>query len=513
MVKNAETYGQEESWEPPDSWIPANGVGYQHLRQGMEKVLAQRSEIKSPRTGNVVQVRAPSSVSLPASPDFDLFHRAAAIFLRDLLPGSRVVLTYQSETDPENPPLTLGPGLVENPSCLLSRVSQSVGDGMWFRTFDVWVEPIAQEFLQNLPPEFEYLHAHALDYAHIAIRSLANKSAPEVKENVKAELSLTTVADMVTAQLLPNTYPHQKAYRHFAATLRDTIRNLQALAATRVEHSLLSHGVVVSPKLRLSNRASHDPYPACFSKLKRSALLSDGHSAVLILDRDGFPVRLFSPPNKSYIGLYDLPELRTLLSASRLFGGAGLLLRKDGSIIVTIRGEPLLVNRSGIWRSLLWRGFREGLRREIGEGLGDLIAAVALQHSLKGTGCILGIMEEADAQSMTIGNQNKVDTARATAPRQDEPAAWLWHRLLPTQSAKTLGVNLLWCLSAIDGATLISPSDKLLAYGVIVETEPAIAEGARTAAARCLSRKGRVVKVSADGPISVWRCGRQVIEI
>jgi hypothetical protein len=62
-------------------------------------------------------------------------------------------------------------------------------------------------------------------------------------------------------------------------------------------------------------------------------------------------------------------------------------------------------------------------------------------------------------------------------------------------------------------ATIISPRGELLAYGAIVPVTRSGFEGARTTAARQLSVRGTVIKISADGPLSIWRNENQVVEV
>ena len=141
--------------------------------------------------------------------------------------------------------------------------------------------------------------------------------------------------------------------------------------------------------------------------------------------------------------------------------------------------------------------------------LGTIVSSVALANSLNGKGCLLGIVDS----SFTVLSEHDIARARSSPVTADDPSAWVWHRLLPTTSVSSLGVEAMQTLSGLDGATLISTRGALVAYGAVVRTAQTPQEGARTTAARELSKTGLVIKVSADGPISVWEHGGCLVEI
>jgi hypothetical protein len=74
-------------------------------------------------------------------------------------------------------------------------------------------------------------------------------------------------------------------------------------------------------------------------------------------------------------------------------------------------------------------------------------------------------------------------------------------------------IETLSSLASIDGATLISTTGELLAYGAVVPSRPSGSEGARSSAAKELSRHGLVIKISADGPMTLLEKGEQVLEM
>ena len=66
-------------------------------------------------------------------------------------------------------------------------------------------------------------------------------------------------------------------------------------------------------------------------------------------------------------------------------------------------------------------------------------------------------------------------------------------------------------LLALDGAMILNHSGVLLAAGAIISVEGGSASGGREAAALALSDLGIGIKVSADGPITVFKSQRVAI--
>ncbi len=142
-----------------------------------------------------------------------------------------------------------------------------------------------------------------------------------------------------------------------------------------------------------------------------------------------------------------------------------------------------------------------------------LLFNAALVLSTGGQGGILGIVSH---PPMEIHDKDRVDLARrwimGGKPTKGYPE-WLFHALLPDDDAVGLGVEKIAMLAAIDGATLFNEAGKLIAYGAVLPMRPSGSEGARSAAARALSEQGFVIKVSADGPITLYEGGREIVEV
>lgn len=68
---------------------------------------------------------------------------------------------------------------------------------------------------------------------------------------------------------------------------------------------------------------------------------------------------------------------------------------------------------------------------------------------------------------------------------------------------------------AVDGATLLSWDGRLRRFGFIIDTQrfQSSSEGARTRAAEFISSQAVAVKVSEDGPITIFTGRKELITI
>ncbi len=73
-------------------------------------------------------------------------------------------------------------------------------------------------------------------------------------------------------------------------------------------------------------------------------------------------------------------------------------------------------------------------------------------------------------------------------------------------------VKLFKDLCSVDGALLLRGDGSVIDAGLILNLPPDASpeEGARTAAAKAASKYGLAVKVSADGPVTVYKEGQKL---
>jgi hypothetical protein len=205
-----------------------------------------------------------------------------------------------------------------------------------------------------------------------------------------------------------------------------------------------------------------------------------------------------------------LGDSGALVAAStRALEGIGFFLRADQTIWVFQQGSPFLIRRGGRWRAIPLNSLTAAIAGLVGSSeIGGLITRAAVAASLEGHGAILAVVDDASKVDHLIADRDRYDLAQRAVPRADDEPERVVHRLIRADPSNP---RTLTRLSSIDGATVLDTSGRLIAYGAVVASPGSAGEGARTAAARGLSRDARVVlNVSEDGPITVFIDGEEV---
>lgn len=503
--------------------------------------------------------------------EFDFLGRKAAEVLADLFPGVQVVLRYKQETPANIPGVTV---VEHSPSAGPEIVGESfepvLGQHKWWRQLTLMMAEESRKFLgvgshkalpvilvpplsvssdgmagsksfpTDIPPELKYAFSIAEDVSRAWAMHVWQDALPETRLAFASKLPLWIVAHIAADQCYSFASYGSKKGKHdiLAQAVAHVVEYLENLVSTRVEHQELSHGVVIAPPSRTNKPLKLGTYPDDFHNLKRTPLLADGVHAALWISPRREPIgwitaeSLQKTRKRSALARNPFGPLSFLAVASELLNGLALGLRTDGSIVIFAKGRPLFVKRSGRWRGMLWSSAREAICKEYGE-VGAVIFNAALILSTTGHGGVLGIVENIpdglekkdlvdiarkEASSITPELMYHVKTNESVAaelPRAIEGMhpEWLFHTLLPSDQASSLGSSMIAMLAAIDGATIISKDGRLLAYGAVIPSRPSKAEGARSAAARELSNVGFVIKVSADGPIALYDAGKQILEL
>ncbi|MDY0221964.1 MAG: hypothetical protein RBR67_12575 [Desulfobacterium sp.] len=372
--------------------------------------------------------------------------------------------------------------------------------------------------LLNLPREAKYIAGVCDEVLQAWADNFDTGLFKEIELSAVAQFPLWVVSHIAAGIHCSFATDTSMERKKLTQTITNVLEYFINLASTRVEHQELNHGVVIAPATKGKRPLLKGIYPADFKGLKRTPLLSDGIRAALWISPSGEAIEWLS--HRSFKGQtkknnpvrYAYGDLDLLETASENLQGISLALSKRGSIIIIENGRALFVRRGGKWRGIIWRSVRDVIGRKHGQ-VAMLLFNAALILSTGGEGGILGIVSHPPNK---IHDKDRVDFARrwimGGKPTKGYPE-WLFHALLPDDDAVSLGVEQIAMLAAIDGATLFNEAGKLIAYGAVLPMHPSGSEGSRSAAARELSEQGFVIKVSADGPITLYERGQEIVQI
>ena len=256
---------------------------------------------------------------------------------------------------------------------------------------------------------------------------------------------------------------------------------------------------------------------------KKASILFGGNRTVLECDTDARVIGVRT------LGLYpDYPlhlrgsmclhagpyEYQPLLNHSRRTGALMFVLTRHGDVVVALGGEVILTKRENTWRAC---------------PAGDLVDAIASALRNVDThlpkpgrdvfGLFLGML------ALTLRNRRRgalVAVARPTKmailllrTAEQSPVEKFCQGSLSGKHLAGVSISVLCNALSVDGATLIDTRGVIRRFGAILPARirSGAGEGARTRAAEEASRYGLALKISEDGPITVYCNGRMVARV
>lgn len=443
-------------------------------------------------------------------PDFDFLGQEAAALLSDLLPGSIIELVYAQAKSGES--INVSSLLAENvPGWIeIGNIAGAISETNLWRGVTILIPERARKFISPAIElrELKYALSITWDVANSWLTTNIPIELVEIRQALALEYRQWAIAHIIADRVFDfsaNNDASNQSHDKLAGTLRMILDYFDSLASTRVEHQELSMGILITNRIESHESSNRLHFPYDFRKLKRTPLLANGKSTVLEVTADGMAASLITRKGLQ-IDNSDGNEKMNLVELSAVVRkGVGLQLDADGTISVYTT-EPVLTRRAGKWRGLFWKSLSLELQNRYGD-LGLLLFDIARRLSFSGRGGILAI-----SPTLPEGILMKDDVIAARNNHGSDHIEWGFHRLLPDSNIQNLESEFLVSLASIDGATIVSPSGQLLAYGAVVPNKPGGSEGARTSAAKALSEFGLVLKISADGPITIYEESCEVLE-
>jgi hypothetical protein len=378
---------------------------------------------------------------------------------------------------------------------------------------------------QGAPPDL-YQRLLLLEFQEllfVVYRSLSYRS-DEI-----AELSFLSVIDHVIGQfammlscasqferddfwqqeILPNTVFHRRLLRLLRKFLQSTYEN----AHSTIQVILLDPAL--ASRCRWSPLAGVDGI-TMMEESKTSKRLSDGESTAFAFSGSG-----------EFFGFYDLSELdKRLASQGALSGVCRWTIRHQSTLQFHLglpsQRELKLEYSNGEWRYVdVQRIFRVLSQEERSlNGPNRSLWEVALALSDRRKGGLLLITHDplalvthsvCNEDELNLPGKNRLEKHLEASSSKLSLKGFLSEQLRGAITAPELTIDLLTRLASIDGALIVSQEGLLIGFGIILKlsaSESFIAqEGARTNAAILGSRFGVAIKISADGPISVFKNG------
>ncbi len=298
---------------------------------------------------------------------------------------------------------------------------------------------------------------------------------------------------------------------------------LRALSGKHYEGSPVEVSLSLLPK---RFRKKTPAKPVNLSELlnsKKTLSLFRGNRHLLECDIEGkvYNLRTLKPyPDNGllkYAPIHVAPyEYQPTFNYSRKERALVFILNRHGDILVSLEGGLILSRNENVWKIINPESFIASITSAVsefheeskGESLIDAFSIYLgmLSFSLRNQrrGGLLVVAERNDIAKMISEKVSEKDSPEFFYQSNFSG------RVLPD-----LSVSMFCNLIALDGATLIDPNGVILGFGAILNTgqRQSKSEGARTRAAEYASRFGLALKVSEDGPISLYKRSKLIYQI
>lgn len=301
------------------------------------------------------------------------------------------------------------------------------------------------------------------------------------------------------------------------------LATLETLAAKRYEGQPSEINLIVNPQLRPNLTSDPNTKPKFdnhFLALKKTGTVFSGHRVVVECDITGTvhgvdELPLWSLGKNSPMRLCPY-EYQSVFHRIGQINAMSFILNRHGEIIVATGNEMLMMQVNGMW-TLCRTGYAHDrlvsalrsmshlpLRVARSITMIFLMLALSLRHRRKG-GLIVVCKTQADAAAL-VGKSRR--SSQGVAEQ-------FIHSVFEDRFLFDIPFGVLMNGLAFDGATLVTPDSKCRAIGVVVNTSRhrSQSEGARTRAAEFASKNGIAIKISEDGPISIYVNGTHEFDV
>lgn len=240
-----------------------------------------------------------------------------------------------------------------------------------------------------------------------------------------------------------------------------------------------------------------------FCATKFSSVLSNGYDTLIVCSNAG-KVKNLVPISQTQASTGVLAPVRLAgLANWATDGRIALTLNRNGEILIFRDGQLRFVLRGSQWHFLTHKPVITQMQIPFSRAVRTALHETALDVSFARTGACIGV----------VADRPSIDWRTVAVEKDDylnEPSsvkARVCAAIVAGQPFHKLDRRLRAEIAAIDGALILDAQGVVLAVGAILRIAGGSTDGGRTAAAKAASALGLGIKVSADGPIQIWRTG------
>ncbi len=205
--------------------------------------------------------------------------------------------------------------------------------------------------------------------------------------------------------------------------------------------------------------------------------------------------------------LYVAPyEYQPVFNYSKKNNALVFILNRYGDISVLLDGILLLEkNRCG-WRSFSVENFFQNIKNQL-ENISEAPSNDIFTFSIYLSMICLTLRHQKKGGLILISSQKALDNIVRQSKNNSDGIDELYGSLFNNTHVGNTAVSLICNMVSIDGATLITDRGIIISFGTIINTHhyKSNSEGSRTKAAEYASKFGLVIKISEDGPVTLYK--------
>jgi hypothetical protein len=323
----------------------------------------------------------------------------------------------------------------------------------------------------------------------------------------------------VSAFLDPPAY--REALAESTDRVGDAIEVLRASSQTRYEGARSGSGALLLGRGQ-DGRVPQEPrndatrFSIPLTTVRSFYRLFDGVQTVAIVDPEGYLVGIADIQEwaRSFADIEALVPGPTRYECHAKCTVAGghicLVSTTNQEIKIFANGRSVLQLLSGRWRLMdSHEKYRQWESAVGNESLARCLFRAALNLSEDRCGGLLVILDDPRIAGQLVAPGDLIED-RPRRPMGVDVSKEHLHYLVRGRRAMDLAPTVLECIASIDGAVLLDPRGNMLSFGAILH-DPSTggrefpSEGGRTTAALSVSRFGKALKISEDGPISFYK--------
>lgn len=358
-------------------------------------------------------------------------------------------------------------------------------------------------------------------------------TAIDTRERALAGSCLTVISKMLAARGLPSemldvvaTEIAELAVSEYLTDVcnleiptRELLQFLRMLSEESYENRPIAYGLLIDTT---SGAKTRSPFPGDYRAKKKFKALTDGYRTALLVSRAGKVESLVDLARRArdVTGEHYYPDWTRDMALASREGRIGFSLTRQGDILVFEDGTLRLTYRRGRWqywnhRHIIALMSAVARAQRVPPKLIQRVVRSIYRHSLnlsfKRSGGLFVLLKARYHLHEIVRQGDALGERKVGSPEEE------FEEFLSDARLQDLDHSVVIELASLDGAVVLRNSGQILAYGAVLETKKPAGikgtEGSRTKAAIGASHYGLAVKISADGDITFYRSGKELLRM